>query len=327
MERTTWQDIKDRVEIKVSDDIEIDAFITLANESLDDLHEVAFIEAAPIFYKGNDIKRSNDYFKVEAKEIVDNGRLLTNTELEFNGIQLGKKCFFYKLPFYYTPSSNSLSFSYDEYKNTLDIFLPNPKYKETNIIIFDLTNYDPFDLLDSTVNTNFEFRNSVMRAPNKEGFYETIIKLPENFSTIIKLEAYEAENDVFTVESTSLNSMDFNNWSRTNNFAKHLYFMQGETVHIISWNYPKEFVLYYTRRLEKLNMEVSLNNWPIEFENNFANLLTYSIAHKYNENYVGSEDTETTALFNKYMTLKNEYEQKNMPKKIKRIQTEIIVKW
>lgn len=50
-----------------------------------------------------------------------------------------------------------------------------------------------------------------MRANGRNGFYETIIKLPDNFSTIIKLEAYDTAQDVYVVEGSSINSMDFNN--------------------------------------------------------------------------------------------------------------------
>lgn len=191
----------------MSDDIDITSFITLANEALADLHEVAFLEAAPIYYKGDAIKRTNDYFETTLDKIYV-GNQLIDSEIRGYGLVSGRQYYKFELPFEYSKLANTLIFEAEELKTSkVDVIQPRVKQEKTNLVIVDFTGITPAD----AVNKKIKFFNRIMRANGRNGFYETIIKLPDNFSTMIKLEAYDTAQDVYVVEGSSINSMDFNN--------------------------------------------------------------------------------------------------------------------
>lgn len=79
--------------------------------------------------------------------------------------------------------------------------------------------------------------------------------------------------------------------------------------------------------MQKVSHIESLSVQYVEIEANYENMFVYSISHKFLENFVGTEDSETNNMFKKYETLRQEYELKRLPKKLKRRQKSVETKY
>lgn len=152
--------------------------------------------------------------------------------------------------------------------------------------------------------------------------HSSAIKLPEDFSTIIKLDVIDRQGNVIKAKETSINSFTINDYDRGNQTWDVAFYIFGDEIVLFTPEKVNEVRIYYTRRMAVLK---SIDEQDVELENNFENLLTFSICHKWLENFVGTEDQETTAMFQKYQLLKKEYEEKNLPKKTNKRQSRITV--
>lgn len=306
---TTWNEIKDRVEIKISEDIDNDDFITLANSALSELNEAAYVEAPAYQYKkeNDDIIYENPTQEVFLKDIVGfaDGNIYTDKEII--------------LDFQYYVGVNELVFE-NETESIEKIVEVGTPYQLSNKIKIT-TNAKTKDT-DSFKVTRDIFKN-VSNLYNDK--YQMIIKLPENFSTITRLEASSSLGTV-AIKNVSLNEFDNDSTPRGTNYEE-LYYIHNGYIYIMGSQKFTNIKLYYARRMNKVLRapEYLLTTQTVEIDPNFENMLVYSIAHKWLENFVGSEDSETQAVFKKYLTLKAEFEATNVPKRTNRRQSSIDV--
>lgn len=321
--KTNWQTIKNRVEMKIGEELDINDFVLLANEAVADLNEVAYIIAPTKIYSSNDIFKEDLVYEgiyTERLSQKPNDQLL-----EINGVYYHEVI----LPFEYTPGYGELeTSSNNEYLHIIEDF-NTPNYSTRRVLISKPAFIVPAEGIKMI------FRKRIMKI-NKDdyGRSENVIYVPEDFSSMIKLEVVDKDGNVIKAKETSINSFTENDYDRGLKYTDSIYYIIGKEIHLFSGSDVQEIKLYFTRRMknvsvfkddqDKVNLH-SLDSQYVELENNFENLLTFSISHKWLENFVGTEDSETNNMFQKYLTLKKEYEEKNLPKRTNKRQSRIAI--
>lgn len=361
----TYKEIKERVEHKISNELDAEQFARFANEALSELNMIAHVEAPAIYYKDEMILRENPEYKFTAK---------------FLNKHEGK----IYLPFFYNVGSNNLTIDIEFKEEAIrgewkDKFTKKEKLsfkefdvnknfiyeevgvngKKSNILKF--TNTDV--LLDNDL---IIVKMQVFKKIKDKRIREVIIKLPEDFQHMVKLDAvatnlegtiasdvYRLENgdkvlssspvqtnvyvdfncvgdncavSTFPIRAVALNSFSYDNMTYESN-NEFVYYIKGEYVHIISYGREiKEISMHYTRRMTEVDPDIDFDEQDVEFDVNYANIIVFSIAHKILENNVGTEDAETATMFQKYDYLRNEYINKVVPVKLKRRQKALNLK-
>lgn len=317
MKRTSWEEIKERVELKLGEAIDKDPFTILANEAIMDLNEVAYIEAPVKRYLSEDIQTDDHIFAITLEELLNQFQRNETT----GDIALD-------LPFEYNIGYNEIEMSLDYKYITL---------RETDsfdgvadVVIVNITKNDMDDIIagKDLARKEITIIKKSMRLKDEKNTFdnELIIQLPQNFSSMIKLEAYDERGVVWKCQPTSINSFDIEAEDRNLKGSNIIYYVHGMEVHVFTAIKINEFRLYFARRMTPVDRNVAFTIQYVELEQNFENMLTFLIAHKWLENFVGTEDSETNNMFQKYQTLKQEYMLKNLPKRTKRRQSNISIK-
>lgn len=323
--KTKWEEIKQRVELKVGEEIDGEDFVVLANEAMADLNEVAYITGAPMIYPEGYIKDRDDEFEITLDEIFK----LADAKGE-----AGNKEFKITLPFMYATNHGTLSIKFDETSKTKsnshfyfrEVVPVNSESDE--IIIIAPQAWNQYDKsVAGNVTGSLKIKNKIIRfyGDDKYNRKEFVIKLPDNLSSLIKLEIY-TDKEVYECDEVSINSFSSNDYGFSVKNLDNVFYIEGDEAHIITGETIREVRVHYARKMKKLLSKDSLGVQEVELDSNFENLLTFSISHKWLENFVGTEDSETNNMFQKYQLLKKEYETKNLPKRTKRRQLSIMLR-
>ena len=174
---TTWDEIKERVEIKVGEDIDSLDFTILANSALSELNEAAYTEAPAYRYTNELILRGNPSHIIYGKEIQD-GDII-------------------ELPFEYGVGSNELDFTANENMKDLTLSEVGRPSEYSNELRIET---------DNTFGKKFKLtitRNIFKKSKYKK---QCIVKVPENFSTIVRLEGILSNGDSVVIKPASINS-------------------------------------------------------------------------------------------------------------------------
>lgn len=303
--KTNWETIKKRVEMKIGENIDINDFALLANEAIADLNEVAYITAPVKFYQKEDVITEDEEVTYKVNYI----------DKKLININTSSTHYAFHLPFKYTPGSGNLEIKYEGLgKEDINIIEDNDNVNtETNVVLWPKHIYYKIKDTDQITFTKREMRTTD---------YESILALPDELSSIIKLEVVDQSGYVLKTNEVSINSLTEDNYDRGRK-GKILYYIYDNKIHLLFDGLIKEARLYYTRRMKNVSEKRQFALQNVELENNFENLFTFSICHKWLENFVGTEDAETNNMFQKYQMLKKEYEEKNLPKRSNRRQTRI----
>lgn len=291
-------EIKERVELKISEEMDASAFAILANETLSELNEVAYLEAPVKKYSSEEIYKTNPVMRQIFDYATKGKDLLIN------------------LPFNYKVGANELTvLVWDEDRIEQIPF----KFAEFGQVHLDSDKLILKQLTTEKGKVLVEVELDMFKG--KQYDKEVIVKLPDDFSTMIRVEIRSNTNTIAAKE-VSVNSFN-ENLITTDTYYAHIYYIVGNMLHIISPESIEAINLHYTRRMTKVDKETDLNLQYVEIEPNFENLIVVSIAHKWFENFVGTNNSETNNMFEKYQILKEEYESKSLPKKLKRRQKSI----
>lgn len=314
--KTTWQEIKERVELKIGEDIDMSEFSVLANEAISDLQEVAMVKAPVMHYGEKDIMMDDEEFEFTINDINVNDSNQYDDYLKLS------------IPFNYhpgygeielvaiSPNAPKLYFKEDDSKAF---------YESSFVYIKNGLIFQDQDLYNQNLGQTYKLIRKTMSVVGKQSsMNELVIKKPDNMFIPIDLRIIAKNGETFGAElTTSSNSMDEEYRYGTKTHSA--YYINDGKIHIFTEICNIESINFtYYKAMDKIKKQISAEQQIVELEPGFENLLTFAICHKWLENFVGVDDQETQTMFKKYLTLKQEYEVTAKQRKMERRQTRII---
>lgn len=324
---TAWNAIKDRVELKVGERIEHKDFCILANEAISELNQSAYIEAPVKRYKGNEIKFKDEEHITTLSEMLDSLTDVKNSEHKLNDISTipGGTIWIdyeYVLPFEYDRGYGDLvmtipaelnkviSIREDEFdlNRKTDVVIVSVLYRSVNKVANDAIAELRKDI--DMAHKEINFTKKIIRVENNKftSNCESVITLPENFSSLTKLEVVDIDGNAIKAHKTTVLALDVNDNDNYSDYS-HIFYQHGNEIHIYSTWSILSVNLYYIRRMTNVNDKYALTEQYVDFGPNFENVMTLSIAYKWSENFLGTEDAGTLQLYKSYAFLKREFEE------------------